>query len=103
MAEAAARAGSGIDGTTLGRLKGKTDRFLATTLRMNTKKRKIMYHYMGMLWEQLRAMLPITLLQASALALFLTYQSRNEGQHKHPGFGNPQDIKICLCKLTSSA
>jgi hypothetical protein len=66
MAEAAP------EGTTLGRLRGKTDRFLATTLRMNTKIRKIMYHYMGMLWEQLRAMLPITLLQASAL---LTYHS----------------------------
>lgn len=81
--------GSGSAETTLTRWKAKGDDFLATKLGVKSRNRKIMYHYMGMLWEQLRAMLPITLLQAGALALFTTYHPSDRWQahlHRAPKF-----------------
>jgi len=36
---------------------------MANKLKMGKKSRTMVFHYSDMLWEQLRAMLPITLLQ----------------------------------------
>jgi hypothetical protein len=53
--------------TTLGeRMHLGTDRFMAGKLKLGAKTRKMVFHYNSMLFEQLKAMLPITLLQASS-------------------------------------
>lgn len=44
------------------RTKTSTDGFMAQKLKMGDKSRRMTWHYLGLLWEQLRAMLPITLL-----------------------------------------
>jgi hypothetical protein len=50
------------------RLKHKVDGMMAGPLGMSPQSRRMVYHYSSMLMEQLKAMLPITLLQASAAA-----------------------------------
>lgn len=84
MAEATTLSGSGSEETTLTkRWKAKGDSFLANKLGISRRNRKITYHYLDMLMEQLRAMLPITLLQASAvqLLLFTTYHQTEYGKN----------------------
>lgn len=51
------------------RMKSKVDTVMAGPLRMQPKSRRMVFHYSSMLMEQLKAMLPITLLQASAGAM----------------------------------
>ena len=47
------------------RAHAKADAVLADKLKISKHGRLMTWHYLGMLWEQLRAMLPITLLQVS--------------------------------------
>lgn len=49
--------------TTLAKMSAKTDVFMRDKMKMSKCGRHMVFHYAGMLWEQLRAMLPITLLQ----------------------------------------
>lgn len=48
-----------------------TDRFMSGKLKFGAQTRKMVFHYNSMLFEQLRAMLPITLLQASCSAVIM--------------------------------
>lgn len=49
-------------------LKQRTDRLMSDKLGLGPKTRRMIFHYGGMLKEQLAAMLPITLLQAGVPA-----------------------------------
>lgn len=66
----------------------KADDVMANKLNMGKKSRTLVLHYSDMLWEQLRAMLPITLLQVS------------QGLHMH-GTQTPI-VLICRSRFVST-